>query len=102
MRKSKVFVSGLQAGFLVEMEQGKEYYFEYLPGYSGQAVSLTMPVSQQKYVFGIFPPFFDGLLPEGWQLDALLKNKKIDRHDYFSQLINVGKDMVGNVTLEKI
>ena len=102
MRKSKVFVSGIYAGNLVEMEDGKAYYFEYLPAYSGQVVSLTMPLSQQKYSFKNFPPFFDGLLPEGWQLEALLKNKKIDRYDYFSQLMCVGKDTVGNVSLDEI
>lgn len=102
MRKSKVFVSGIQAGNFVEMEQGKAYFFEYLPDYSGQAVSLTMPLSQQKYSYENFPPFFDGLLPEGWQLEALLKNKKIDRYDYFSQLMSIGNDTVGNVSLEEI
>lgn len=102
MRKSKVLVSGIQVGVFAEIEQDREYFFEYLPNYSSQPVSLTMPLSQQKYSFENFPPFFDGLLPEGWQLDALLKNRKIDRHDYFSQLISVGKDTVGNVTIEEI
>ena len=102
MRKTNVYVSGVRAGVFTEVEQGNAYFFEYLPGYSGQPVSLTMPVSKQKYSFGNFPPFFDGLLPEGWQLDALLKNKKIDRNDYFSQLLSVGKDTVGNVTIEEI
>ncbi len=102
MRKSNVFVSGIQAGILVETEYGKNYFFGYLPGYTGKPVSLTMPLSQQKYNFETFPPFFDGLLPEGWQLEALLKNNKIDRHDYFSQLIAIGKDTVGNVTIEEI
>jgi len=102
MRKSKVFVSGIQAGVFTETEPVGNFLFEYLSEYSGQPVSLTMPVSKESYRFENFPPFFDGLLPEGWQLDALLKNKKIDRYDYFSQLISVGKDTVGNVTIEEI
>lgn len=102
MRKSKVFVSGIEAGIFAEAEYGKKYFFEYLPEYTGQAVSLTMPLSMQKYNYETFPPFFDGLLPEGWQLDALLKNNKIDRYDYFSQLLAIGKDTVGNVSIEEV
>ncbi len=43
-----------------------------------------------------FPPFFDGLLPEGYQLEGLLKFGKFDRNDLFSQLMAIGEDMVGN------
>ena len=49
-----------------------------------------------------FPPFLDGLLPEGSQLEGLLKLKKIDRNDLFSQLMAVGEDVVGVVTLQEI
>ena len=41
------------------------------------------------------------LLPEGYQLEALLKRLKIDRDDPFSQLIATGKDMVGSVTIKE-
>jgi hypothetical protein len=44
MRKAKVFVNNLEAGLLTEREFGKKYLVEYLPGYSGSPVSLTMPV----------------------------------------------------------
>jgi serine/threonine-protein kinase HipA len=52
------------------------------------------------YEFKTFPPFFDGLLPEGAQLEGLLRLKKLDRSDYFGQLISVGQDLVGAVTVE--
>ncbi len=102
MRKANVHVSGVNAGVLSEITKGKSYVFEYLPNYIGEPVSVTMPVSQQVYNFDEFPSFFDGLLPEGWQLDNLLKIKKIDRGDLFSQLIAVGDDLVGNVTIKEI
>ena len=35
-------------------------------------------------------------------LEGLLRHAKIDRNDLFSQLIRVGHDMVGNVTVEAI
>jgi serine/threonine-protein kinase HipA len=35
-------------------------------------------------------------------LDGMLRQLKIDRNDLFSQLVAVGKDMVGAVTVEEI
>jgi serine/threonine-protein kinase HipA len=61
-----------------------------------------MPSQQREWHWAGFPPFFDGLLPEGSQLDALLKIKKIDRTDYFGQLMAVGADLVGDVIVEPI
>jgi len=102
MRKVKVFVKGIEAGFLIEFVQGKEYVFEYLDDYAGPGVSLTMPVKEKVYKFDKFPPFFEGLLPEGIQLEGLLKIRKLDRYDYFPQLIAVGEDMVGVVTVKEV
>ncbi len=102
MRKAEVYVKGAQAGTLTEVVQGSEYIFEYTPGYNGHDLSLTMPVTSSIYKFECFPPFFDGLLPEGIQLEGLLKTRKIDRYDYFSQLIAIGNDMVGAVTVKEI
>jgi serine/threonine-protein kinase HipA len=99
MRNAWVFVDGRLAGELQEIERGKHYRFEYLPTYKGSSVSLTMPTSQLVYVYDRFPPFFEGLLPEGDMLGGLLRYAKIDRDDLMTQLITVGQDMVGNVTV---
>jgi len=101
MRKAKVYVKRKEAGILTEVEQGRNYLFEYLDGYNGPEVSRTMPLKDKIYKFDRFPPFFDGLLSEGIQLDGLLKLNKIDRFDYFSQLLAVGNDMVGAVTVKE-
>jgi HipA N-terminal domain len=101
MKRAKVFVNNRFVGYLEEIIKGKEYRFSYLEGYSGDAVSLTMPVSGKVYLFDRFPPFFEGLLPEGAMLEALLKKRKIDADDYFEQLLCVGKEVVGNVSIEK-
>ena len=102
MRRAKVYVKGIEAGTLIETVKGKEYLFEYLDGYKGLEVSRTMPIKEQSFRFNRFPPFFDGLLPEGIQLEGLLKIKKIDKNDYFSQLMAVGEDMVGAVMVKEI
>jgi serine/threonine-protein kinase HipA len=102
MKSAKIFVNNVEAGILTELDFGKKYRFEYIDSYSGTPVSLTMPFNKLVYEFDSFPSFFDGLLPEGYQLEGLLKFGKIDRNDFFSQLVAVGDDLVGNVTVKEI
>ncbi len=100
-RKARILVHAIDAGILEELKNGT-YIFTYHDHYEGSPVSLTMPIMQKKYEFEIFPPFFEGLLPEGSMLEALLRKYKIDSNDYFGQLITVGKDVVGAVTIEQL
>lgn len=100
MKTANVFVNGILAGELQEIERGKKYCFVYAQNYKGPSVSLEMPVIPSTYEFDRFPPFFEGLLPEGFMLDGLLRIAKIDRNDLMSQIITVGGDLVGNVTVE--
>lgn len=99
MRTAEVFFQSMLAGYLQESEDGRLYRFEYTPEYTGPPISLTMPVQKEAYLFEEFPPFFDGLLPEGAQLEALLRLYKLDRDDKFGQLLPVGADTVGAVTI---
>lgn len=99
MKKAKVFYNRVLAGFLIEEDNDQGYLFIYEPDYQGMPISLTMPVQSSPYSFKTFPPFFDGLLPEGPQLEALLRQTKLDRQDYLGQLIKVGADLVGAVTI---
>lgn len=101
MRKAVVYLHGKKAGVLTEVSL-VEYYFEYDDQYEGEAISLTMPVGQKKYIYKSFPPFFEGLLPEGIMLEGLLRIAKIDRKDYFSQLVATGADLVGAVTVKSM
>ncbi len=90
---------GIPAGFLRELDSG-HYEFEYLSNYQGPPVSLTLPIRRQPYQSETFPAFFEGLLPEGPQLDGLLRKTKLDENDYLGQLLQVGTDLVGSVTVE--
>ncbi len=102
MRKAKVFFDKtVIAGILSESPKEKSYVFEYDKDYQGPPVSLSMPPSQKTYTFDAFPPFFEGVLPEGPQLEALLRLAKLDRNDYFGQLLTVGKDLVGAFSIEE-
>ena len=102
MRQARVKVNGVEAGVLQELERGRNYVFRFLEGYSGDPVLLTMPVENREMHFDRFPSFFDGVLPEGEMLEGLLRISKIDKDDYFSQLVVVGGDLVGAVTVEEI
>jgi serine/threonine-protein kinase HipA len=101
MRKAKIYNFGKYAGDLIEVEKAKSYKFIYGDDYNGPAISLTMPLQKKEYNFNTFPPFFEGLLPEGMQLEALIRQTKTDRDDLFIQLVVVGEDLVGSVTVEE-
>ncbi|MBV8177085.1 MAG: HipA N-terminal domain-containing protein [Verrucomicrobia bacterium] len=101
MRRAEVYQTGTLAGYLTETES-KGYRFDYLPGYRGHPISLTMPVRPEPYQFENLPPFFEGLLPEGRQLEALLRTRKLDRHDLLGQLLAVGEDVVGSVVIIEV
>ncbi len=98
MRQAQITLKNIPAGILEETENGK-FTFCYNDTYQGPPISLTMPTKQKVYLFDSFPPFFDGLLPEGPLLEALLRVKKMDRNDLFSQLLAVGADVVGAISI---
>lgn len=100
MRRARVYCKNEFAGHLEELERGKAYRFCYDENYVGAGISLTMPRQTGHYEFQSFPPFFEGLLPEGAQLEAMLRENKIDRGDLFAQLLLVGEDLVGVVTVK--
>ncbi len=101
MKKANVFVNKVLAGYLIEMEKRTQYEFHYLMDYIGPSISLTMPTTQKIYYFDRFPVFFEGFLPEGMMLEAFLKKTKIDSDDLFEQLMRLGKELVGDVTVER-
>lgn len=90
---------GVPAGFLEELKKNYLYRFCYYAEYEGAPISLAMPVRPEAYMFKTFPPFFYELLPEGVMLDGLLRQYKIDKNDLFRQLVVVGRDTVGAVTI---
>ena len=101
MQMADVFFQDMMAGQLTQLQAGEGFCFIYSPKYTGPSISQTMPVRSEAYEFDTFPPFFDGLLPEGFLLEALLRHRKLDRNDRFGQLLLVGSDTVGAVTVHE-
>ncbi len=101
MQIADVFFQDMLAGQLTRSQPGDGFRFSYSPDYVGPPISQTMPVRKEPFEFDSFPPFFDGLLPEGFQLEALLRQRKLDRSDCFGQLLLVGADTVGAVSVRE-
>ena len=102
-RKAFIYLRDHFAGTLEETDEG--YLFQYDADYLASAfavpVSLTLPLSDQPYVSRTLFSFFDGLIPEGWLLDVVSRNWKIDRNDRFGLLLIACKDPVGAVSVEE-
>ncbi|HKB91255.1 MAG TPA: HipA N-terminal domain-containing protein [Opitutaceae bacterium] len=99
MKIAQIYQQDQLAGRLEALDDDS-YRFTYDAGFRGEPVSLTMPTSQRVWEFPRFPAPFEGLLPEGAQLDALLRLRKLDRNDLFGQLLAVGHDVVGSLRIE--
>ena len=106
MKTAKIYMHDREAGVLTEDENG--FSFRYLDNYldseGAEAISLTLPLRREEYRDKVLFPFFDGLIPEGWLLNVVSRNWKIDTKDRFGLLLVACKDAIGNVSIteEKI
>ena len=101
-RAGIVFVQNMRAGLIKETDTGYEFYYEneYLEKEDSLAVSLTLPLSREIYKSNTLFPFFDGLIPEGWLLNVVERNWKIDGRDRFGLLLVTCADCIGDVRIE--
>lgn len=102
-RKAYVYVRNVFAGILSETDSGYMFAYdeEYLKSETASAVSLTLPLASTPYTSGTLFPFFDGLIPEGWLLNVVSRNWKIDTKDRFGLLLVACKDGIGNVSISE-
>lgn len=102
-RTAYVYVRNTFAGELCETDEG--YSFTYDKNYptlpDASAVSLTLPFRKEAYTSKTIFPFFDGLIPEGWLLEVVSRNWKLDRSDRFGLLLVACRDSVGNVSIRE-
>ena len=101
MSKALIEYKGRTAGTLKETDEGYEFSYdkEYLADAAARPVSLTLPLSEKPYTSPFLFPFFDGLIPEGWLLDVVLRNTDISELDRFSLLLLCCKDCIGAVSV---
>lgn len=102
-RTAYVYVRNIFAGTLCETDSGYSFSYDkdYLKAENATAVSLTLPLTEEIYNSRTLFPFFDGLIPEGWLLNVVSRNWKIDTKDRFGLLLIACKDGIGNVSISE-
>jgi serine/threonine-protein kinase HipA len=100
-RIAYVYVREAFAGILLETDFG--YAFRYDPEFvrnaSAPPVSLTLPKTAVEHTSPTLFSFFDGLIPEGWLLNVVSRNWKIDPNDRFGLLLVACEDCIGSVSI---
>lgn len=106
MRKCDVFIHGIKAGELTELDSS-EYEFvydnEYLSDSNNPPICLNMPLQNEPYRSVNLFPFFFNMLSEG-------ENRKIQAHllrispedDFGILLATAQTDTIGAVTVKPI
>lgn len=102
-RAADIYVRNIYAGQLQETEEGYAFAYdkEYLNSTMPSPVSLTLPLREEPYTSKTLFSFFDGLIPEGWLLDVVTHNWKVDQKDRFALLLIACKDCIGNVSIRE-
>ncbi len=102
-RTAYIYVRNTFAGELKETDAGYMFTYdsEYLADLSTSPVSLTMPLRSEAYTSVTLFSFFDGLIPEGWLLNIVSRNWKIDTKDRFGLLLVACKESIGTVSVRE-
>jgi serine/threonine-protein kinase HipA len=102
MRQGKVYYKESFAGIITESNDG-EYIFtydeQYVKDHPGDFITFTMPVREKPFVEKRLFPFFDGLIPEGWLLDIVSENWKVNKNDRMGLLLACCKNCIGAVSV---
>lgn len=101
MKTGKVFYKEKFTGVITEDENGYSFTYqeEYINSDNPKAISFTLPLQKQSFKSKTMFPFFDGLIPEGWLLDIVEANWKINPRDRMSLLLTFCKDCIGAVSV---
>ncbi|WMJ75122.1 HipA N-terminal domain-containing protein [Cytophagaceae bacterium ABcell3] len=104
MKKAKVYMYDQWVGVLCEDEEGFHFQYrtEYVSSERAEAISLTLPLKEEAYHSNVLFPFFDGLIPEGWLLEIVEKNWKVNPRDRMELLLKTCKDCIGAVSIEPL
>ena len=101
-RQAYVYLGDRKAGILEEIEYG--FRFTYSEDFldSPTPISVTLPIQQDSYESNELFPFFQGLIPEGWYLEIILKKLKLDKSDTFGILLATCAETIGSISIERI
>jgi len=106
MRKAKILYKNLEAGMLIQHDNGSftfKYDNSWINDETKPAISLTLPKSQQEYHSNFLFPFFYNMLPEGSNKQIVCKLNRLDINDYFGILLTTAKnDTIGAIKVIKV
>ena len=103
-RTAYVYVREAFAGVLKETDSGYSFIYDekYLEAETSTNVSLTLPKQKEEYTSKTLFAFFDGLIPEGWLLNVITRNWKLNPSDRFGILLVACRDSIGNVSIREV
>lgn len=103
-RAAEIYVHDIFAGILRETDEGYSFVYDtaYLKKDNAVPVSLTLPLNKEPYFSKTLFAFFDGLIPEGWLLDVVVRNWKLRADDRFGILLAACRDCIGCVSVREI
>ena len=104
MRKGAVYIQKKRCGTIEQDDSSFRFYYskEWLSDENAQAVSLTLPLTDEVYESNILFPFFDGLIPEGYLLEVALRHYGMRANDRMGLLLKTCKDCIGDVSVEEV
>lgn len=106
MRICEVYLHGIKAGLLTENDN-REFSFSYDKTYllneQSQAISLTLPLSQEPYKSPYLFSVFSNMLSEGENRQIQSQLLHIDQDDDFGILLATCQfDTIGAITVKPI
>jgi len=63
-------------------------------------LSLSLPLTNQRYAHGVVRAFLDGLLPEGEARQAIARDVDVDRDDTYGLIRALGRDCAGALVIQ--
>lgn len=106
MRSAKVLYKGVEAGILIQHDDGAfvfRYHDSWFVDKSKPSISLTLSKKQQEYSSEYLFSFFYNMLPEGANKQMLCQSKRVDKSDDFGLLLaSAGVDTIGAVKVVKM
>ena len=102
MRRAEVYFKDLLAGFLTDFDD--HFEFQYTNDFieKGQPISVNFPLQKEAFISKKLFPFFDGLIVEGWLLNVVEDNWKVNPNDRMSLLLLLGEDSIGAVSVKEV
>ena len=102
MRRAEVYFKDLLAGFLTDFDD--HFEFQYTNDFieKGHPISVNFSLQKEAFISKKLFPFFDGLIVEGWLLNVVEDNWKVNPNDRMSLLLLLGEDSIGAVSVKEV